>query len=526
MQRANGDGVTDVTPPARATARHDFPTRRRLALRMAPFAGAMALPFATLPLPPHLDRPYHVLAAATLTALIVVTGVFAPWHRLPHFAQVVPPMTFFVVIALLREAQGGATGYTPLAMLPVFWLALYGTRIELAVSIAGLSASFLAPLVLVGAPDYPTSEWRRAVLYIAIAPLVGFTVQRLVIQLRERALESNRRAEALRHSEEEMHSIVLKMAAVTEAMQEISRTSGAGAARVVICEAACKISSSDFAALLEADDSGHLVLTGAAGSWLPDGVKIPIARDGEGAGDVYLHNKATFVPDVRLHGGLSQRIAKMAGAVSAHFEPVVRDDEPLGVLVVGFNEPIEKLSAWASSGLRMLAAEAAIAIERAELLVQLEESARTDDLTGLPNRRAWEEHLPRELARSRREKRPVCVAMLDLDRFKRFNDDRGHQAGDRLLKQSTAAWVAQLRKSDMLARYGGEEFSLVLPGCTIADAEMLVERLRASMPSGQTVSAGVACWDGEESSESLLGRADTALYEAKRAGRDRLIAAR
>jgi diguanylate cyclase len=75
----------------------------------------------------------------------------------------------------------------------------------------------------------------------------------------------------------------------------------------------------------------------------------------------------------------------------------------------------------------------------------------------------------------------------------------------------------------MLARYGGEEFAVLLPGCTLSDAEALLERLRASMPEEQTVSAGVACWDGSESPEELVGRADSALYAAKRAGRDRLV---
>ena len=114
--------------------------------------------------------------------------------------------------------------------------------------------------------------------------------------------------------------------------------------------------------------------------------------------------------------------------------------------------------------MRMLAAETAMALERSDLLARLEESARTDDLTGLLNRRAWEEELPREMARARRQQHPLCVAMLDLDFFKNYNDERGHQAGDRLLKQSAAAWVAELRASDTLARYGGEEFTVVLAG--------------------------------------------------------------
>jgi diguanylate cyclase (GGDEF)-like protein len=208
-----------------------------------------------------------------------------------------------------------------------------------------------------------------------------------------------------------------------------------------------------------------------------------------------------------------------------HFEPVLRDEATVAVLVLGWAKPVRSLTPRIESGMRMLAAEAAIALDRARLLSQLQEAARTDDLTGLPNRRAWDEELPRELARAARDARPVCVAMLDLDRFKRFNDDRGHQAGDRLLKRAASAWASRLRTSDMLARYGGEEFSLLLPGCTVADAHRLVQRLRAAMPDGETVSAGIACWDETESAEEFVGRADAALYAAKRGGRNSLVTA-
>ena len=88
----------------------------------------------------------------------------------------------------------------------------------------------------------------------------------------------------------------------------------------------------------------------------------------------------------------------------------------------------------------------------------------------MPNRRHWDEQLPRELGRSLRYDEPVCVAMLDLDRFKEYNDTYGHQAGDRLLKEVTAAWRTVLRPYDLLARYGGEEFSLTLMGCELDDA--------------------------------------------------------
>ena len=172
---------------------------------------------------------------------------------------------------------------------------------------------------------------------------------------------------------------------------------------------------------------------------------------------------------------------------------------------------------------RMAADSASIARERAELMAALAEVARTDDLTGLPNRRAWDEALDRELARAKRETTPLCIGIVDLDRFKDYNDVHGHQGGDRLLKQLAASWGAEMRATDVLARYGGEEFALALPGCDLDDAQVLVERLRAATPAEQTCSAGLVLWNGEETAEQLFGRADKALYAAKEGGRDRIV---
>jgi diguanylate cyclase (GGDEF)-like protein len=190
-----------------------------------------------------------------------------------------------------------------------------------------------------------------------------------------------------------------------------------------------------------------------------------------------------------------------------------------------WEERVEELSERLSSLMGLLASEAAVAIERADLLTRLEAVARTDDLTGLANRRAWDEQLPRELARAKRDERPVCVAMVDLDRFKEYNDEHGHQAGDRLLKQIAAIWRDVLRPTDVLARYGGEEFVVLLPHCGVDRAVEVIERLRGVIPEGETCSGGVASWDGLEGPESLVSRADDALYRAKREGRDRVVSA-
>lgn len=155
---------------------------------------------------------------------------------------------------------------------------------------------------------------------------------------------------------------------------------------------------------------------------------------------------------------------------------------------------------------------------------QVRELARRDDLTGLANRRLWAEEMPRALDFARRDGRPVSVALLDLDHFKLFNDAYGHPAGDRLLKEASAAWHGSLRAVDLLARYGGEEFIVLLPDADASEARRIVERALAATPQGQTFSAGIAVWDGDETGEQLVARADRALYEAKAGGRNRVLA--
>jgi diguanylate cyclase (GGDEF)-like protein len=156
---------------------------------------------------------------------------------------------------------------------------------------------------------------------------------------------------------------------------------------------------------------------------------------------------------------------------------------------------------------------------------KVRELAVTDELTGLPNRRAWNTELPRTIERVRRTGDPLVVAIVDLDHFKNFNDAYGHPAGDRLLKEATAAWQDQLRSADHLARYGGEEFVLFLPDATPAQARDILERMRLATPLGQTFSAGIALWNGAETSDDLTARADTALYQAKNAGRNQIAEA-
>jgi diguanylate cyclase (GGDEF)-like protein len=207
--------------------------------------------------------------------------------------------------------------------------------------------------------------------------------------------------------------------------------------------------------------------------------------------------------------------------------PIRVEDEVVGVLAFmsaeerGFGDGLVELLESVSRQLAIFMER----VRRTEQVGLLETVAMTDALTELPNRRAWNDRLPRELAWSSRDQRPLCLAMIDLDHFKAYNDAHGHAAGDRLLVQAGRAWSDVIRQEDVLARYGGEEFALLLPGCELEEALNIAERIRDAVPAGQTCSVGLAMWDGAEGRDSLTERADGALYAAKHAGRDRTAVA-
>ena len=175
------------------------------------------------------------------------------------------------------------------------------------------------------------------------------------------------------------------------------------------------------------------------------------------------------------------------------------------------------VTSWLVSGLRRQIAA------REALESELRHLALHDPLTGLANRRLAEEELGRELARASRDASTLCLAVVDIDGFKSYNDAHGHAAGDRLLKASAGAWRRVVRAGDLISRFGGDEFVVVLPACPLAEAEAVIERLRHASPLETTCSAGVAPAVPGDSVDSLLARADAALYEAKRGGRDSLV---
>ncbi len=342
-------GVFQLSPSSRGVRKsttHHMDTSRPLARsglmgRTAPFGLATCLAFALVPIQPLGDHMVELLLAAVISVLIIGAVVLFPWDNHSSYLQAIPPLAFFAVIPFLRQAEGGAgSGYGLLALLPILWLALYGTRFQLTLAIATLITVFAVPIVMLGEPRYPPTEWRRVLIWASLGPLIGFTVQRLVTEIRR-------------------------------------------------------------------------------------------------------------------------------------------------------------------------------------LVARLNEVARLDALTGMPNRRAWDEELTRELSRAQRSGKPVSVAVLDLDNFMAFNDVNGHRAGDQFLKDVAAACDEQIKDIDLIARYGDDEFALLLTDCALDEAHAVVERVRRRALEDQTCSVGLACWDRSETAEELVTRANNMLDEVSKAKADR-----
>jgi diguanylate cyclase len=168
-------------------------------------------------------------------------------------------------------------------------------------------------------------------------------------------------------------------------------------------------------------------------------------------------------------------------------------------------------------------------------LAQVSEQVHTDQLTGILNRRGMDETFERELNRADRGQTPLCVALLDIDNFKKLNDTLGHQAGDQALIHLAKVIKESLRPADNVARYGGEEFIIILPDTPLKEGVEAVERLQREMTKKfflnnnervlVTFSAGVALRNSDEDQEEVIGRADKAMYIAKTTGKNRVIAA-
>jgi len=215
--------------------------------------------------------------------------------------------------------------------------------------------------------------------------------------------------------------------------------------------------------------------------------------------------------------------------------PMISQGDVIGVLVVAADQH-EDLQI-SDTYLATLAEQLSLAVSNVSLRDTLRHQSTVDPLTGLYNRRFFDESLKREMARAQRSQSACSVVMVDLDHFKRVNDSYGHEGGDLVLQAASRAILQRVRASDVVCRYGGEELVLMLPDCGAEEAAKCAEAIRISLTAiviqhaGQTItgisaSFGVAQWPRHGNSEQeLLQAADRALYAAKKSGRNKVLIA-
>jgi diguanylate cyclase (GGDEF)-like protein len=462
--------------------------------------GALSL---VLPHPSEYDA--SGLWSNVVLAYIGGAALLLLRNRLPEAAL---PYVLFIGTAVVTRAV--YYGHDPSGYYTIWylWIGVYsffffGRRWGV-IQMVAVGAAYAWVLAELGGPT-PVPRWVVTIGSILVA---GFLVDALAGRLRSEMDASERRAANLE--------------AVGEVARQLATQGDPRAVGFAICSAAVKTAHASAAVLWLPNHTGDALQATAVAGADAEGSTIPFVTPSSGA--IQAFTSATDRFAVMRTAKSAQELAPGFEAGAALWQPILRDKgTAVGVLAVYWSDSLEALAGETRRAVRLLALEAAIAIERGELLGRLEVAARTDDLTGLLNRRAWDEELGRELSRADRDGTALCVAILDLDKFKLYNDTHGHQAGDRFLKQMAGAWSQSLRAGDILARYGGEEFAVALPGTNLERAEKMLERLCECLPEGQTCSAGVCRWDGAESAESLTARADTALYSAKEAGRDRVV---
>src|SRR4051794_16606873 len=252
--------------------------------------------------------------------LVLIAGVYLlPWDRMPATADLLPPLVYMVVVALLRDGLGGAvSAYSTLLILPVLWIAMYGRRIDLAVAVIGVALLLTMPILLIGEPDYTNEEWRRALLWVTVAGIIGLAIQDLVAQVRQRA--------------DALHTV---SAAVGRRTREIET-------RSAICEAARDNAHADFALLLEPDANGRRLVATAATDAAVESTEVFITDTSAPAVRAYANAREQFQQRVERSPLLAGN-GTITDVGSILWHPVPGRESPMGVLAIAWSDPVKRL---------------------------------------------------------------------------------------------------------------------------------------------------------------------------------------
>lgn len=473
-RRFSGTAASGSTP--------SDPRRGGLALAV-PFFIVAALGLLTVLLPPY-ERPWWVagLAAAVLALAVVL---FVVSRRRPErtWLDALPAYLLFPYAALVNDAAGASSGgsssgMTVLVLLPILWFAITGSPRELWMA-SGLAVATLAlPVLLIGPPDYTFGDWRRALMWGAVAIIIAPVLQRIVRDLERqsrRARVSNERVEKL--FDDAPHGVAL-----LDPSGSIIRVN---------------ISMAVLVGLDPPDMVGHRL----ADFETPGETRI---EDHLGRLMAYRGESLQSECNLRDSGG---------NDVSVSLSSTVVGDAQMGEIVMVNVVDIS---------------------DRRRYLDRLAHLADHDVLTGLANRRRFESELDRHLDRCRRHGPTGALLLLDLDNFKQVNDTLGHNAGDQLLVTIAGLLRRSIRSTDVVARLGGDEFAILLTDCDQSDAArvagLVVERIATHAATLDGVARRVTASVGAvtfraaaEHAADVLALADMTMYDAKEAGRNQVV---
>ncbi len=446
--------------------------------RIAPLVLAGLLTFALVPVAGVPISDPRVLIAAALLPIVIALALWVPWARLPAWPQAIPPLSYFLIIALLRDASGDSPSvFGLLVILPVTWFALYGTGRELAVSILVMAVTLLLPIALIGGSTYGTNELERGVVGIVLASTLGPAVHLLVVALRRMAQNLGGAEERFRRAFDDSR-VGMAVISTSGRFQRVNRA---------LCELTGypedELLGKTFGEITHADDIEANL----------DALRdlIEGERYGYRTEKRYIHSEGHHV------------------WVSLNVSPIYDGEGGPSYLIA----QIEDIS------------------DRKESEERLTRQALHDSLTGLPNRTLFSDRV--RMASSRRGTRGFAIIYLDLDGFKLVNDTLGHAAGDQVLIEMARRLERLLRAGDTLARLGGDEFALLCEEVSDQEVRAIADRVIEAMAEPievqgraitQAASIGIALYSAKAiptEPDQMLGEADLAMYRAKAAGKSR-----
>ena len=449
-----------------------------VAWRIAPFVVAGILPFALVPVAGISFADPRVAIAAAMVPIIVLTALFVPWNRLPAWPQAILPLAYFVVLVLLREANGGDSPsiFDPLLSIPVTWFAIYGTGRELAASIVGMGLALLLPDVLSGTSIHD-EQLQRAIVVLGLASTVGPAVHALVLALRRTTNELSQAEESFRRAFDDSQ-VGMALVSTSGRFQRVNRA---------LCEITGykedELAGKTFGEITHPDD---------------------IEADLEALRELIEGERYGYRTEKRYIHAEGHPVW-----ISLNVSPIYDSDGAPSYLIA----QVEDIS------------------DRKESEERLTRQALHDSLTGLPNRTLFSDRV--RMTSSRRSPRGFAIVYLDLDGFKLVNDTLGHAAGDQVLIEVARRLEPLLRVGDTLARLGGDEFALLCEEVGEEEVRAIADRVIDSMADSidvqgraitQPASIGIALYAADGTPiepDQMLGEADLAMYRAKAAGKSR-----